>query len=440
MSLSEKISDVFSNYTTAPRMVIRSRRLRIPELIISSFLVVFTIMYLQVYKLKCFARTTIQPSPLIAVMPPLLELDCEERFMDCVHVPIDADDVEKHPHCLGNSTLNVSGCMPVFGKYTQGNWDKFVPTMGSRMTQERDSFATPWRTTSVERKYVAGIEVMNVVIAHAFKTLSWKRSEMVGILRFHNGTECQLPCERHSQDGMHIDCSLPTLAPSCHYEGVRSKPWADYIPLKLIMDAADLDLNALSKHYLHTAPLRYWGSSLVMDISYDDDSYRDFWFAGGTIGPVPKFVVAPRTLSNDASNQYYEAYEPSLLEDENNQLTRVISKNTGLLVLTAAGGQRISFEPMFIITSIVVALGTLKVARLLVDSVLVNVYSSIPGWEHTALLYQYYTQKFTPSERRLAEILADGESPEHRVRLLELELTGGGQQHLQGSDSDSDTA
>jgi len=181
-----------------------------------------------------------------------------------------------------------------------------------------------------------------------------------------------------------------------------------------------MDLDHVEKHSIHSAPRRFWGAGLDIDIEYSDTDYTDFW-TKGSLGPTQKFVIRPRPMTGE-EQQYYERRVDAIFVEET--LTREVRTDRGVQITVSGQGERIDFGVAHIITSIVVALGTLKVAKLVVDSLLVRLYSVIPGWEWTSVLHTHYTSRSTPDEARLAKIFADVPDPDQRAILLEVAHRG----------------
>mmetsp|Transcript_109338 Transcript_109338/g.348941 ORF Transcript_109338/g.348941 Transcript_109338/m.348941 type:complete len:429 (-) Transcript_109338:397-1683(-) len=406
-----------SSYTTEQRVVVQSPRLRIPELVISLVILLYSIFFLQVFKLQMFARAAVECNPYVYLAANMVNVRCETPTEDCVEVVRNRCDLETFPYCAKDPNLNISGCMSPYGMFAAGLHTQFVSTMATRVEQVRSDFQQPWSTNRISRNYVVGAEFVQVGLNHEFNTPGWQRSGMVGLLDSLEGPMCQLPCE--DSDGM--ECNVPRLAPGCNGSDILNLPWADYIPLRVILAAAGLDLDHVQKHLLHSAPVRFWGAGLYIDIEYSDTDHTEFW-TKGNLGPTQKFVIRPRPMPGKLQH-YYERKVDAILDDEET-LSRVIPRDNGVRITVSGHGERIDFGVAHIITSIVVALGTLKVAKLVVDSLLVRLYSVIPGWEWTSVLHTHYTSRSTPDEARLAKIFADVPDPDQRAILLEVAHRG----------------
>jgi len=405
-----------SSYTTEQRVVVQSPRLRIPELAMSMVIVLYSILFLQVYKLQMFGREAVEATPSVYLCLPLVNATCDIVTEDCVEVVQDSSDLKTFPYCSKDPNLNISGCVPPYGMFARGLHTQFVSTMATRAEQVRSDFRQPWSTNRISRHYVVGAELTRVGIVHEFNTPGWHRTGMVGLLDSLEGPLCQLPCK--DSDGK--DCNVPRLAPGCNNSGILTFPWADLLPLHVLLAAAGLSLDQVVKHKIFSAALRFWGAGLDIDIEYSDTDYTEFWTIGD-LGPTPKFVIRPRTMPG-VLPQYYVRKVDAILDEET--LSRVVPRDNGVRIAVSGRGERIDFGVAHIITSIVVALGTLKVAKLVIDSLLVRLYSVIPGWEWTAVLHNHYTSRNTPDEARLAKIFADIPDPDQRAILLETEGRG----------------
>jgi len=405
-----------SSYTTEQRVVVQSPRLRIPELAMSVVIILYSILFLQVYKLRMFGREAVYPNLSIFLNPLLVNEACEIVTEDCAEVVHDFSDLKTFPYCSKDPNLNISGCAPPYGTFSRGLDTQFVSTMTTRAEQVRSDFRQPWSTNRISRQYVVGAEFVRVAIVHDLNMPGWHRSGMVGLLDSVEGPLCQLPCK--DSDGK--DCNLPRLAPGCNNSGILTFPWADLLPLHVLLAAAGLSLDHLEKHVTFSAPLRFWGAGLDIDIEYSDTDYTEFWTEGDW-GPTPKFVIRPRTMPGYLQ-QYYERRVDAILDEAT--LSRVVPRDDGVRITVSGHGERIDFGVSHIITSIVVALGTMKVAKLVVDSLLVRLYSVIPGWEWTSVLHKHYTSRSTPDEARFAKIFADVSDPDQRAILLETEGRG----------------
>mmetsp|Transcript_124780 Transcript_124780/g.398844 ORF Transcript_124780/g.398844 Transcript_124780/m.398844 type:complete len:406 (+) Transcript_124780:43-1260(+) len=383
-----------SSYTTEQRVVVQSPRLRIPELVMWLVILLYSILFLQVFKLQMFDRAAVEANPYVYTEASMVNVRCETPTEDCVDVVRNRSDLKTFPYCAKEPTLNISGCVPLYGMFAAGLHTQFVSTMATRVEQVRSDIQQPWSTNNISRKYVVGAELVRVGLVHEFNTPGWQRSGMVGLLDPLEGPLCQLPCE--DSDGM--ECNVPRLAPGCNDSDILNLPWADYLPLHVLLAAA----------------------GLYIDIKYSDTDHTEFW-TKGSLGPTQKFVIRPRTMPGELQH-YYSRRVDSILDEET--LSRVLPRDNGVRITVNGHGERIDFGVAHIISSIVVALGTLKVAKLVVDSVLVRHYSVIPGWEWTSVLHRHYTAKSTPDEARLAKIFADVPDPDQRAILLEVAHRG----------------
>eukprot|EP00811_Abedinium_folium_P033073 NODE_6063_length_1709_cov_8.068268.p1 GENE.NODE_6063_length_1709_cov_8.068268~~NODE_6063_length_1709_cov_8.068268.p1 ORF type:complete len:422 (+),score=64.76 NODE_6063_length_1709_cov_8.068268:46-1266(+) len=372
-------------------------------------IILYAVLYLQIYQLGCFARKNVSPSPVVSALPVLETTKCEERFLDCEDRHFDHRNTIEFPYCAEDKLLNISGCMPFFGKLEASMGSTvFIPTLQSKFEQERESITAPWsvKLNGVDRRYVVNAEATMISIGHIFKssTSGWARENMVGLLKFKDGTLCQLPCERGPQH---------QLAEPC--DGITNTPWADYISLTTLLRAANVSLREQVRHNLHIAPLRFWGTALILDIRYSDD---DVWLFWEQWGPVAKFVIEVRELGeNQKKAQFYKINVPSGLHNPEVLTKRTVYKTSGLMLAVPAQGEAIDFGIWNVLMSLVIAMGVLKVSNHVVDSLLVFLYSRIPGWKFTYILFRHYAHKITPDESVVQGIF-EAESQSHMRAVL----------------------
>mmetsp|Transcript_124781 Transcript_124781/g.398847 ORF Transcript_124781/g.398847 Transcript_124781/m.398847 type:complete len:321 (+) Transcript_124781:43-1005(+) len=224
-----------SSYTTEQRVVVQSPRLRIPELVMWLVILLYSILFLQVFKLQMFDRAAVEANPYVYTEASMVNVRCETPTEDCVDVVRNRSDLKTFPYCAKEPTLNISGCVPLYGMFAAGLHTQFVSTMATRVEQVRSDIQQPWSTNNISRKYVVGAELVRVGLVHEFNTPGWQRSGMVGLLDPLEGPLCQLPCE--DSDGM--ECNVPRLAPGCNDSDILNLPWADYLPLHVLLAAAD---------------------------------------------------------------------------------------------------------------------------------------------------------------------------------------------------------
>mmetsp|Transcript_109340 Transcript_109340/g.348947 ORF Transcript_109340/g.348947 Transcript_109340/m.348947 type:complete len:270 (-) Transcript_109340:176-985(-) len=198
-------------------------------------ILLYSILFLQVYKLQMFARASVDATPSIFLSLPMVNTTCESATEDCVEVVHDSSDLKNFSYCAKNPNLNVSGCVPAYGMFAPGLHTQLVSTMATKVDQVRSDFRQPWSTSRIRRYYVVGAEFARVGIVHDFNHKAWSRSGMVGLLDSLKEPLCQLPCKLSSGGK---DCNVPILAPGCNHSDILNLPWGDYLPLHLLLAAA----------------------------------------------------------------------------------------------------------------------------------------------------------------------------------------------------------
>eukprot|EP00931_Biecheleriopsis_adriatica_P081215 TRINITY_DN5454_c0_g1_i2.p1 TRINITY_DN5454_c0_g1~~TRINITY_DN5454_c0_g1_i2.p1 ORF type:complete len:483 (+),score=53.36 TRINITY_DN5454_c0_g1_i2:31-1479(+) len=366
-----KIDRFFTNFYTPQLVIIRSKKLRVPEVIITfGFLVAAACIFVR--NLRCFDRVDVFASSIVNFRAPSTcpLVENLETHGQCREI---RQRISDFPECQ-SLPQNVTGCKVVsldelnsFSRSAgQGTMLALSSTeyLEEACAEESNCF---WRTIGAPAAtyYAVGVENIMVHLRAQFKHQDGSQNlfDTQGFLQFWNETEPRLIPNRMTRTGGHYFADFFENKYRSHVcgDGVLQKGRTcastddgDFYSVGLLLEAANISLQSI----------RTRGQGLILSIDFTDFDVDDFW--SHPIGPKPKYVIRP--------HPFELAHGDSLGEQEIRELDanhrHVYIKPCLKILMEHLTGQHAHFS-LFRIVSLMVIFGTAaKIGSGIVNSLL----------------------------------------------------------------------
>eukprot|EP00928_Gymnodinium_smaydae_P002246 TRINITY_DN10795_c0_g2_i1.p1 TRINITY_DN10795_c0_g2~~TRINITY_DN10795_c0_g2_i1.p1 ORF type:complete len:520 (+),score=54.52 TRINITY_DN10795_c0_g2_i1:68-1627(+) len=446
-------SRYYTNFEVKPSVVIRSPALRIPELVI--FLSMFTgvVIYQLGYKLGMFSVSPVYAVPIVEVRPPQSNFwDCSVAEGTCVFAYKERVDYcgkgfesKYHYSCsrLATSELQPEGQVP--GDNMALVLSQWRIHEGRCSKDDRPTACYGWKNIDGNRslhRVVAKDAESNLILLRTTiasgEEGGWRttNSQLQSLLKFRKTGEIKrLPFmlqNGHVDTGSpHRDFFMTSFPHTCGSISGRgdtcmNTPDADFISLRVLLEAADFNL---------TAEKRLDGFVLQLNAYVTNADPADFWT--WPFGFKPKIVYEPVVEKYNAGHDYLQ------FEDDINRIPhnkrRIHIFNRAALIKVNIHGEYAEFKISWFFSQLAIASTILGIAHMLVRSGLGLVYSWFRPTKHISLLLEAASKKATPHTEDLCGIDDEGEmferleggrtglyrpaslsSDKHRAEVLEL--------------------
>eukprot|EP00931_Biecheleriopsis_adriatica_P081214 TRINITY_DN5454_c0_g1_i1.p1 TRINITY_DN5454_c0_g1~~TRINITY_DN5454_c0_g1_i1.p1 ORF type:complete len:482 (+),score=44.58 TRINITY_DN5454_c0_g1_i1:89-1534(+) len=348
-----------TNFYTPQLVVIRSKKLRVPELSITcGFLLAAA--YFFVRNLRCFDRVDVFASTMVTLRPPST---CS--LVENVETPGQCREIRQRisdfPECQ-SLPQNVTGCKVVSSEElasfsrTAGQGTMIALSITEYLEEACAEESTCfWRAVGAPGAtyYAAGVENTMVHLRAQFKHQDGSQNlfDTQGFLQFWNETEPRLiPNAMTERTGGHYFADFFEDKYRSHVcgDGILQKGRTcastddgDFYSVGLLLEAANISLQSI----------RTRGQGLILNIDFSDLDVDDFW--SHPIGPKPKYVIRP--------HPFELAHGDSLDEQDIRKLDanhrRVYIKPCLKILMEHLTGQHAHFS-LFRLVSIMVIFGT----------------------------------------------------------------------------------
>lgn len=417
-----RLEDFVTNYRIPKMVTIRSRWLRIPELILQGLILFYIVIYELVYKLSFMKKSPATAESNLQLLSPQANFwNCSEAANDCILMIPDPSNTALYPYCGAPSRpASMDGCGSFDTKDITpgGNANTlFVATVVGRIAQERctgEFCQDIWTKTGRSfEEYVTGIEDFLIKIRHSFTsvkgTQDQKGTDVAGYF-LYRGEDIPRSIQCYAQEGVVDDCKW---VPSARWAGVRpcgtdyqnrtacfGTLSGDYVSVGMILDAAGIDLDGEDN-------VRYHGLTLELGIRYTNMDPRDFWL-GRPVGPKFKYVIEPKPLkmasvgSGDFGAwevRYSQELEPS---------QRTLSSKRGLVIATRIKGELGQIVLFHAALTISIALALFRIGQLVINHGLVTLYANFADAKHVKVMYDLWHEDVTPAEEVVQEHISGG--------------------------------
>eukprot|EP00928_Gymnodinium_smaydae_P078979 TRINITY_DN63017_c0_g1_i1.p1 TRINITY_DN63017_c0_g1~~TRINITY_DN63017_c0_g1_i1.p1 ORF type:complete len:475 (+),score=64.16 TRINITY_DN63017_c0_g1_i1:79-1503(+) len=437
--------DFLTDFTTPKYVVVRSKSLRIPELIVAVSFFFFLIAYKFIYGLGFMRGLPVSNEMILEVRQPTRNFEtCSTSKGDCeawVESRDEYDYCTPKEECSSDSegaieTKNAgidgdrrsckrtSRCRlfdykdvtPVSSTWSQG---LFVTTSmlieTSRRCPDEDECERPWTSVKKEEVLVQGIESFQIKLRHRFRTsdkglpVAVHGAAAMGLLQPSTGgpplridyihDRCDNDAKTHQGSFQcsqmeHWRTRYPHVCGdrvSASRETCMTTRYADYISLGLLLRAAGINLSEGSAIATETnRTLREDGVIMSITTSFTNLDPRDFW--SWPFGSMSKYTLYPtRSKHSDAD----DAISTRVSYSEDGKYRTTISSR-GVLILVDGTGTLADFHLLACLTTLVVCSAVLAYSRKFVNYVLIKVYGWTQALRHVAFLHGISVHTLTP--------------------------------------------
>jgi len=416
---SSRLDNFLTEFVTEKKTVIRSKSLRIPEIIVNVCLITGVLGYYLVYKLNFFVERNDLSPDVRPIYAPAYEnwWTCSSKAGTCQYDVPEPDTLdycmEEHDYSFWDeakkTTVNKKiriDCNPLDmdDGFKEKAGELWITTHKASVLEEKRGDV--WRQVpgSGAREFASGAE--QIIIFHGTlpRGLGVNAStlgHLQGFLKYANepdGKARRIPRAKQgewlSADATHaaLKYDWASRYPSVAVSGNDSKPQfffnstgcfqvaeegsGMYCHLPELLMAAGVDLDAQD--------MREYGMTLDVRLSLTNADVHDFW--SWPIGRKSKYVIEASASwgSNAAMYAKYRYHESG------NSRTR--TDHYGINLIMSPESSWAEFSISGLVATLVIAAGVLKYANTFVTDVLVKTYETVPenfGYGHVSRLYRY---------------------------------------------------
>jgi len=446
------LDSYLTEFTTAKKTVIRSKSLRIPEIIVNLCFITGVLGYHLVYKLQFFVERDDLTPDVRPIYAPTYKnwWTCSSEAGTCQYFVPEPDTLDyctqEHEYPLWdeakkemvNSKIKID-CNPLDldDGYREKAGELWITTLKTTVSEEKR--VNVWSQTpgSNSREFASGAE--QIIIFHGTLPRGLRLGvntstlgQMQGFLKYANETDAEARMIPFAKSGEWLpDRMTPTalkydwsfLYPNRAVSGNDSKPeflhsatgcfqvaeeaMGVYCHLSELLRAADVDLD--------TRGNRMKGATLKVHLRLTNADVQDFW--SWPIGRKPKYIieVSPQWGSKALMYQTY------LYGQSRNARSR--TDHYGIRLIMSPDSSWAEFCMLGLVSTLVIAAGVIKYANMFVTSVLVSTYASL-GCSHITRLYRYNAKMHSAHEADVAHVKSfeEFEKHHHQSERAELEL------------------
>eukprot|EP00441_Pelagodinium_beii_P001593 CAMPEP_0197687114 /NCGR_PEP_ID=MMETSP1338-20131121/103535_1 /TAXON_ID=43686 ORGANISM="Pelagodinium beii, Strain RCC1491" /NCGR_SAMPLE_ID=MMETSP1338 /ASSEMBLY_ACC=CAM_ASM_000754 /LENGTH=499 /DNA_ID=CAMNT_0043269163 /DNA_START=12 /DNA_END=1511 /DNA_ORIENTATION=- len=246
-----------------------------------------------------------------------------------------------------------------------------------------------WQNKGIDVVFVENIERFFIKLRHNIQTEDESEyfNSVAGFI-LQNGEEHLLPCEKEKEESgaCSIELSSWKEFPDCG-EDCFSTGFADFIPLKTLLEAADISLDQELTGGGNLTR-RWWGTNVLLDIEYSNINSWDFWL---NWWPKPHM----RYTYNVSKLDDYATHAETSHNGEGQVKTAVSHKRqlvrySGVNLIVRVHGQVAQFYLNYFLRTMAVFVVVIQIAVSLVDTLVLRCYRCLPGFTHLPAMYRYF--------------------------------------------------
>jgi len=440
------VSDQLTTYETAKLVRFKSPYLRVPELFFLVVICVYVVGYQLILQLQFMHTHNAKATVVSKLTGPQTDFwDCEETDKLCKYLYVSKEEERALEYCKNYDCKVFAGAdiSSSPGSHLGPGADLFIAThvrdevLKECSEEDKSKCQNLWSPTTeaTRSSFVSGIENYNVNIQLAYTSPAISRyftaADTQGFLKFTH-LEKPLPVPLHDLNASVVNAGYALGEP----RGVGRPPCGDTIVESEFTCFSSVKGDVISLQQLLNAsgvslddPIgdtnitrRQAGFILQLDIFVTNMDPWDFYF--GFPGPKPKYIYEPHMLPLPAK------HEPSWIGrrlaspvDESTR-TQHVQWQHGVKVLVTVKGELGAASVSHALVVFAIAVTLVRVAKVVIDFVLVAIYKRFSSFEHIQMLHGFYRADEPPACHRLQGIKdTNGKIDQERfLRLHEEEM------------------